>query len=168
MPKDKIIHLCERESMPTSALKKLQKPQQPEITTLNENSTWGPAGTSMVISTPQEIDSIMRQVPAQRLITYTELRHTLAKRHGTQIACPLTTGIFARIAAEAATELLAMGQTDVTPFWRTLKPDGVLNEKFPGGIEAQKARLEAEGFAIIGKGKTWRVQNYQSYLFPIH
>ena len=43
---------------------------------------------------------------------------------------------------------------DETPYWRTLKANGELNAKYPGGIEAQKERLEAEGHTIIQKGRT--------------
>lgn len=50
------------------------------------------------------------------------------------------------------------------PHWRTLKADGFLNEKFPGGAESHKALLENEGFTVGQKGKRYFVENYQSYL----
>ena len=40
-----------------------------------------------------------------------------------------------------------------TPYWRTLKANGELNEKYPNGIEAQKEKLEAEGHTIVQKGR---------------
>ena len=44
--------------------------------------------------------------------------------------------------------------SEITPYWRVLKDDGRLNEKFPGGVEAQAARLEEEGHTIEpGRGK---------------
>ncbi|MFC1939484.1 hypothetical protein ACFLXO_02205 [Chloroflexota bacterium] len=50
--------------------------------------------------------------------------------------------------------MAAEGKTDVTPYWRTLKAGGQLNEKFPGGVEAQAARLKEEGHTIEpAKGK---------------
>jgi len=68
--------------------------------------------------------------------------------------CPLTTGIFIRIAAEAAEEDLSRGEKEITPYWRVIKADGSLNEKLPGGTEAQAARLREEGHSIEpGKGK---------------
>jgi len=43
----------------------------------------------------------------------------------------------------------------ITPYWRVVKDDGRLNPKFAGGVEAQTARLEAEGHRITpGIGKT--------------
>ena len=50
--------------------------------------------------------------------------------------------------------MAAEGQQDITPYWRTLKSTGELNEKFPGGVEAQATRLTEEGHTIEpGKGK---------------
>lgn len=60
----------------------------------------------------------------------------------------MTTGIFAGIAARAAAEDAAEGKQDITPYWRTLKAKGELNEKYPGGVEAQAARLREEGHTI--------------------
>ena len=103
---------------------------------------WG-EGT-MVVPAPREVDGIMKSVPPGKLITINEIRAVLA-RHGATIGCPMTTGIFAWIAANAAEEDLEAERPDVTPYWRTLKAGGLLNEKYPGGVTAQKAKLEAEG-----------------------
>jgi alkylated DNA nucleotide flippase Atl1 len=54
------------------------------------------------------------------------------------------------------------------PYWRTLKADGFLNEKYPGGAEAQKRLLEKEGFVIRQKGKRHLVEHYQDYLVDLH
>ena len=58
------------------------------------------------------------------------------------------TGIFAAIAARAAEEDAAEGKTDITPYWRTIKSKGELNEKYPGGVEAQATHLREEGHPI--------------------
>jgi hypothetical protein len=47
------------------------------------------------------------------------------------MGCPITTGIFAWVAANAAEEQKQKGEKDITPYWRTLKNDGVINEKYP-------------------------------------
>lgn len=52
------------------------------------------------------------------------------------------------IAARAAEEMAGEGKKDITPYWRTLKSKGELNEKYPGGVEAQAARLREEGHTI--------------------
>jgi len=128
---------------------------------------WG-TGT-VVIPTPREVDEIMRQVPRGKLITINQIRAMLAKKHGASIGCPITTGIFAHIAAHAAEEAKASGEKDITPYWRTLKVGGELNEKYPGGVEAQVTRLREEGHTIEpGKGKKPpRVKDFEKALVEI-
>ena len=113
---------------------------------------WG-TGT-VVIPAPEEVDEIMKKVPKSKLITISEIRVLLAQKHSATIGCPLTTGIFAWIAANAAEEAAEEGKEDVTPYWRTLKSGGELNEKYPGGVAAQAAHLREEGHTIEpGKDK---------------
>jgi hypothetical protein len=121
---------------------------------------WG-EGT-MVVPAPREVDVIMKSVPMGKLITIQEIRVILAKRHGATISCPLTTGIFAWIAARAAQDDLDAKREDVTPYWRTLKSGGYLNEKYPGGVDAQKLKLEAEGHTVVERGSRLAVENYES------
>jgi alkylated DNA nucleotide flippase Atl1 len=122
-----------------------------EKITAKMSKRWG-TGT-VVIPAPIEVDEIMRKVPAGKLTTINDIRAALAKKHKATIGCPITTGIFAWIAAHAAEEREQSGDTGITPYWRTLKTSGVLNEKYPGGVEAQKLRLEREGHTVIKKGK---------------
>jgi len=107
----------------------------------------------------------MKAVPRRRVVTIDVLRSIIAERHGATIGCPLTTGIFAWLAANAAAEAVADGARNVTPYWRTLKTGGELNSKYPGGIADQKVRLEAEGHQIRQKGKRFFVANYETVLF---
>lgn len=126
---------------------------------------WG-SGT-FVIPAPREVDAAMRQVPKGRLVTINEIRTHLARKHRATIACPLTTGIFAWIAAHAADEAAVEGAKRITPYWRTLKTGGELNPKFPGGVAALKARLEAEGHRVVQKGKRHLVIDFEKVLFPL-
>ena len=126
---------------------------------------WG-TGT-IVIPAPIEVDEIMRKIPTGKLVTINEIRAVLAKKHNATIGCPMTTGIFAWTAAHAAEEQKQQGEKDITPYWRTLKTGGVLNEKYPGGAEAQKRLLEQEGHTVIQKGKKYTVQNYEKSLIQI-
>ena len=110
----------------------------------------------------------MKKVPKGKLTTINKIREALAKRHGATIACPITTGIFARIASEVAEEELAGGKKRVTPYWRTLKEGGLLNEKYPGGFQRQIERLEAEGHTIVPKGKkNFKVLDYEKKLVKV-
>jgi hypothetical protein len=118
----------------------------------------------MVIPAPREVDAIMRRIPKGRLVTIAEIRARLARDHKVTIAYPITTDIFAWIAAHAADEAAADGKTRITPFWRTLKTNGELNAKYPGGLAALRQRLEAEGHAIVARGKRLFVVDYQKRL----
>jgi hypothetical protein len=107
----------------------------------------------MLIPAPIEVDEVMRSVRKGKLITIDGIRRRLAAKHRADFTCPITTGIFAWIAAHAADEAERAGKTRVTPYWRTLKKGGELNPKYPGGIKNLKSRLEAEGHRIVRKRK---------------
>ena len=144
--------------------KLLDSKDLPKVEPITENMSqrWG-TGT-VVIPAPVEVDEIMRQVPKGKLITINEIRLKLAQKHDATIGCPMTTGIFAWIAAHAADEDARQGKSDITPYWRTLKSGGVLNEKYPGGIDNVKFLLEKEGHRVIQKGKKYVVDQYVNAL----
>lgn len=125
---------------------------------------WG-EGT-FVIPAPLEVDAMMKRVPKGKLVTIAELRTALAAKHRTDMACPITTGIFSWLAAHAAAEAEATGAKRVTPYWRTLKTGGEVNAKYPGGIADLRRRLEAEGHAIRQKGKRFFVVDFEKRLLP--
>jgi hypothetical protein len=127
-----------------------------------KSKRWG-TGT-FVIPAPMEVDALMRRVPRGRLTTIDELRKILARQHGADIACPITTGIFAWIAAHASAEAAAEGKKRVTPFWRTLKTKGELNPKYPGGLAELTRRLSGEGHQFLKKGNRVFVLNFESSL----
>lgn len=123
---------------------------------------WG-EGT-MVVPAPLEVDAMMRKVPKGKLATINELRAALAAKHHVTFACPLTTGIFAWIAAHAAQEAEAAGAKRITPYWRMLKNGGQLNPKYPGGVQQSAERLRAEGHRVIQRGKQSFVADYDQAL----
>jgi len=139
----------------------------PKVSPIDQTKSkrWG-KGT-FVIPAPMEVDQLMRRVPRGRLTTIDELRKALARRHAATIACPITTGIFAWIAAHAAEEAAAAGGKNTTPYWRTLKSKGEVNPKYPGGIAASKRRLTAEGHDVVQKGKRFFVEGFQDRLAPL-
>lgn len=129
---------------------------------------WGAKpGDSVVITQPLEVDEIMKKIPKGNIITLYEICRLLAKKHQVDYCCSLTTGIFINIAAHAAEEAQEKGEKNITPYWRTVKNNGVLNIKYPGGAEAQKVLLEQEGISIIHKGKKFIVKDYETYLVKI-
>jgi alkylated DNA nucleotide flippase Atl1 len=126
---------------------------------------WG-TGT-VVIPAPMEVDEMMRRVPEGKLTTINEIRAALAKKHKATIGCPITTGIFAWVAAHAAEEQRQEGKKETTPYWRTLKTGGVMNPKYPGGVDRLKEHLEREGHKVIQKGKKYIVADYEKSLIRL-
>ena len=130
-------------------IEKLQNDKNlPKIVNLNEKDQKRLNAKTMVIPKPIDIYNIMKQIPKGKLITTNEIRQILAKKYNVDTACPLTTGIFVNISANAAVEL-----NDNMLYWRTLKSNGELNPKFPNAPKEQIVLLENEGFKIISKGK---------------
>lgn len=121
-------------------------------------------GDPVVLVNPSEVVAVMKDVPKGKLITIVEICKRIAKNYGVKACCSLTTGIFIMTAANAVEEGLQEGARLNIPYWRTLKADGFLNEKYPGGAEAQKRLLENEGFIVRRKGKRFFVLNYRDYL----
>ncbi|MCG3130902.1 MAG: hypothetical protein FLDDKLPJ_01676 [Phycisphaerae bacterium] len=107
-------------------------------------------GKKLLIPRPRDVDAAVRRVRKGRVMTINDLRDRLAGGTGADSACPLCTGIFLRIVAEAAEEDLRAGRKRVAPWWRIVRDDGSLNPKLPGGTKTQASRLRAEGVAFIG------------------
>lgn len=121
-------------------------------------------GDRMYFAPPIDYDKVMRLVPFGKLLTIGTIRDYFAKKNGADFTEPITAGIFVSIVAWASYQ-----RTDnQTPYWRTLKANGELNPKYPGGMEAQKEMLEKEGHTIVQKGRTnikYYVKNYEQALF---
>lgn len=137
----------------------------PKIQIITDEKSIGKyGGNRMYFAPPIEYDKIMRIIPFGKLITVGDIRKYLAELNGADFTDPITAGIFVSIAAWASFQR----SNDETPYWRTLKAHGELNPKFPGGIEAQKEKLEAEGHTIVARGRKnikYYVQNYKNALF---
>ena len=139
----------------------------PKIKTIPKklHKSWGIG--KFVMPSPLEVNSLMKKVSKGKLTTINQLRGILAKKYKTTTACPIVTGIFVIIAARAAEESLKEGRKRVTPYWLTIKSNGIINEKYPGGIVVQKKILKQEGHIILSKGKNYIVENYKNKLFKI-
>lgn len=112
---------------------------------------------SMLIPRPLDVEALIFQVPKGKLITQTQIRKALAQARDADVTCPMTTGIFVRIVAEAAEEAASQGSKRIAPYWRVVRDDGGLIEKFPGGTQAQAERLRGEGHQVV-EGKKARVR----------
>lgn len=123
-------------------------------------------GNRMYLAPPIDYDLVMKQVPFGKVVTVGTIREFFAKENHADFTEPITAGIFVSIAAWASEQR----SEHQTPYWRTLKANGELNPKYPGGIAAQKAKLEAEGHTIVQKGRTnvkYYVKDYKAVLFDL-
>lgn len=142
-----------------SAWEKLRCGKQPHVETKFPDGIgkWMPAGLprkqwSMLISSPEEVESYIAELQPGRTVTLTEMRQELARRHNAPITCPMSTAIFVNIVARAYAERESV-QTEseskkTIGWWRVLSSAGKLNPKFPGGVEEQAKRLRAEGVIL--------------------
>lgn len=120
-------------------------------------------GKRMYFAPPMDYDRAMREVPFGRVTTVGRIRERFARENGADFTEPITAGVFVAIAAWASEQRPA----DKTPYWRTLKANGELNPKYPGGVERQRERLVAEGHEIVARGRTnirYYVRDYEKSL----
>ena len=123
----------------------------------------------ILIPKPLDVDVIIRKIPKGELVTDLQIREKLAKDNGADATCSKVTGIFLRIAAEAAEEERQNGKTTITPYWRVINKEGYLKPKFPGGVKAQTVHLREEGHKILqapGK-KPPKVKDFEKYLVKL-
>lgn len=123
-------------------------------------------GSRMYFAPPSAYDEVMKRIPEGKLITVGMIREYFAKQSGADFTDPITAGIFVSIAAWAS-EQRSSGKT---PWHRTLKADGELNPKYPGGCEEQKRLLESEGHKIICRGRKnirYYAEDYEKSLFKL-
>ena len=123
-------------------------------------------GSRMYFAPPIAYDEIMKQIHYGKVITVGKIRDYFAAKNEADFTDPITAGIFVSIAAWASEQR----SDSLTPYWRTLKANGELNSKYPGGIERQKAQLMAEGHTIIQKGRKnikYYVADYEKVLFDL-
>ena len=128
---------------------KMETPDLPKVVrlTARQRKRFGGART-LLIPHPKHVEALMRKPRKGKLITQQQIRETLAKKHRAEASCPITTGIFIRIAAEAADEDARAGKKKTTSYWRTVRPNGKLVDKLPGGVRRQATRLRKEGHRI--------------------
>lgn len=149
----------------TSWREKLERPQEARLVKVPPKMSRFGKGM-MLIPTPSLVNGLLRKVPRGKLVTVGTIREKLARDHEADVTCPLTTGIFVRIVAEAAEEDRGQNKKRITPYWRVVRDDGSLNPKFPGGIDQQTRYLRAEGFSVVKSGrKQPAVKDFEQRLF---
>lgn len=136
----------------------------PKVVHLDARGAARMGAATLAIPAPRDVDALMRQVPRGKVTTINELRAAVARKQQAGAGCPITTGIFSWIAAHAAEEDAAAGKKRITPYWRTLKKDGELNPKYPGGVAGLRRLLAAEGHRFERRGARVLVRDFAAVL----
>lgn len=134
----------------TSWREKMDKPDLPKVVDIPPKMQKRLGTGTLLIPSPRDVDDAIRGIRKGTVKRVSKIRAELAAKYATDCACPLVTGIFVRIAAEAAEEASREGHVRITPYWRVVKDDGSLYPKFPGGVLRQTERLRAEGVTVAG------------------
>ena len=134
-------------------LQRMQPNAVPKVNVMKKPFAGVPIGGTLYISTPNEVKKFVSAIPRGTVLEQAALRKKMIQVRGkadkANDACPVCTGIFLRIVAEAAWEELANGTPldQITPFWRVIAPDSPIGRKLTCGsafIEEMRAR---EGIA---------------------
>ncbi|MGH2562082.1 MAG: hypothetical protein ACRDJH_23735 [Thermomicrobiales bacterium] len=128
---------------------KLDEPRDIEIRPVAEGRKNLRAGQLMPYPNGRAVDAVIRAIPTGQAMTRKSLRDELARTHGADISCPVTTGICLRIVAEAAYEAFTNGTpiAEVAPVWRVLDPTAPVLKKVsfdPAFILDQRAREQSQ------------------------
>ena len=127
-------------------LEKLNEKKEPKIKRIDIDFADIPAGSNMFIATPKLVDEYIQQIGIGKRIDIKTLRKDLAIEHNADYTCPVTTGIFLRIVAEANYEKLQQGKRfeEITPFWRAIEPNSALAKKLTFGQDFLLEQIEKE------------------------
>ena len=129
-----------------SRLDKLNENKEPKIKRIGIDFADIPAGSNMFIATPKLIDQYINEIGVGKRIDLKTMRKDLAIEHNADYTCPVTTGIFLRIVAEANYEKLQQGKhlEEITPFWRVIEPNSPLAKKLTFGQVFLLEQIEKE------------------------
>lgn len=95
-----------------SAIDHMQSGRLPHIVHVIPKGAPGYAkakGGAMMVSSPSEVDELVRVIGGGEVATLDDVRVVLARRHNVAVACPVSTAIFANMGARAAEERREIG-----------------------------------------------------------
>jgi hypothetical protein len=129
-----------------SWLDKLNEKREPKIKRIDIDFADISSGSNMFIATPKLIDAYIQEIGFGKQIDIKTIRKDLALANNADNTCPVTTGIFLRIVAEANFEKWQQGipQEEITPFWRVIDPNSTLAKKLSFGQEFLLQQIEKE------------------------
>lgn len=126
---------------------KLAIARGPKVETLAKRFAGIEPGKRLLVATPLAVRDYMAAIPPVEFRSIAQMREDLARQHGADATCPTSTGIFVRIAAEAALEELARGREphEITPFWRLVPPESPTAHKLSCGPDFIATQRALEG-----------------------
>jgi hypothetical protein len=135
------------------------------VGTLDKPMCGNPAGTRILVATPRIVKAYIEQIPPGQEIPVERLRADLAAQYDADASCPIATGIFLRIVAEAALEEHSAGKPvdQITPFWRVVDENSPTAKKLEGGPAFIHRMRDREGIAPHPTGKRKPVAKLERY-----
>ena len=126
---------------------KLHSDKPHKVARLDKKFADMPEGCLMFIATPLIVDDYIKEIPYGQHKELKAMRAELAQAYGADKTCPVTAGIFLRIASEAAYEEYVSGkkESEITPFWRMLQPGMKIVSKLACGEEFIRVQRKKEG-----------------------
>ncbi len=105
------------------------------------------AGEKMLIANPVIIDAYIRSIPKGKESSLMQMRKDLAAEYHAHKTCPVTSGIFLRIVAEAAYEEYENGKplSKIAPFWRIINKQSPTLKKLSFGSTFVVQQRKKEG-----------------------
>jgi hypothetical protein len=133
--------------------------KSPEVKIVNTDFADIHKGEKMLIATPGIVDTYIRKIRPGHLKTLQQMRDDLARTYRADKTCPVTSGIFLRIVAEAAYEEYAAGKPlkNITPFWRIVTKDSNTAKKLSFGTSLLEAQQLKEGITHLTKKRTYAI-----------
>jgi len=113
-----------------TATEKFKKKYTEVVKTIEKNFADLKAGEKMLISSPRSIANYIANIPYGTEKSVMLMRRELAENSNADNTCPLTCGIFLRIAIEASIEQSNGAKPDL-PFWRLIDRNSSLIKKLP-------------------------------------
>lgn len=134
-----------------SWIEKRDLQKEAEVKRLDADFADMKAGEKMLIATPQIVDDYIRHIPKGTETSLVQMRKDLAAAFHADKTCPVTSGIFLRIVAEAAYEEYEKGKAirKITPFWRIINEKSPAAKKLTFGTDFLLAQRKKEGLGKL-------------------
>ena len=126
------------------AIDKAKSLPEPKVKVLETNFADMKVGQTMVVPTPELIQSVIKAIPKGKELSLSALRQALAELTSAEVACPVTTSIFLRklIVSEWSQHQTLPNEKDrsspkaILPFWRVVNPTMPLYKKLEPAIQS--------------------------------